>query len=214
MSDFPQGGGWWEASDGKWYAPELHPDYRAPDHEPPAHQPTDQSSDRPPDQPTDQSSPGPGPYQPPIGPPPGGGVADPRFEGFEPPSPGERLQDPGLQTPPGPGSGGGLPPHQRYPAVGSKKGSTGKIIAIVLGGIFLLMAGGCGLFIWTFRDEIADATIDFSDAVAVDDQGTCRVTGIDFGEDYEIDATLIATSATVDSHYLVDFEVVDQEGRT
>ena len=30
MSDFSQGPGWWEASDGKWYAPELHPDYRVP----------------------------------------------------------------------------------------------------------------------------------------------------------------------------------------
>jgi hypothetical protein len=30
MSDFSQGAGWWQASDGKWYAPELHPDYRPP----------------------------------------------------------------------------------------------------------------------------------------------------------------------------------------
>jgi hypothetical protein len=28
MSDQSQGPGWWQASDGKWYAPELHPDYR------------------------------------------------------------------------------------------------------------------------------------------------------------------------------------------
>src|ERR1700733_7115905 len=26
MSDFSQGPGWWVASDGKWYPPELHPD--------------------------------------------------------------------------------------------------------------------------------------------------------------------------------------------
>lgn len=26
MSDTSQGPGWWQASDGKWYAPELHPD--------------------------------------------------------------------------------------------------------------------------------------------------------------------------------------------
>lgn len=26
MSDVPQGDGWWQASDGRWYAPELHPD--------------------------------------------------------------------------------------------------------------------------------------------------------------------------------------------
>lgn len=30
MSDTSQGDGWWIASDGKWYAPELHPDYRPP----------------------------------------------------------------------------------------------------------------------------------------------------------------------------------------
>jgi hypothetical protein len=29
MSDTQQGAGWWQASDGKWYAPEQHPDYRA-----------------------------------------------------------------------------------------------------------------------------------------------------------------------------------------
>jgi TM2 domain-containing membrane protein YozV len=29
MSDVPQGPGWWQASDGKWYAPELHPDHQA-----------------------------------------------------------------------------------------------------------------------------------------------------------------------------------------
>jgi|GEM_PF-1181926 len=30
MSDTSQGEGWWVASDGKWYAPEQHPDYVAP----------------------------------------------------------------------------------------------------------------------------------------------------------------------------------------
>jgi hypothetical protein len=29
MSDTQQGAGWWQASDGKWYAPEQHPDYKA-----------------------------------------------------------------------------------------------------------------------------------------------------------------------------------------
>ncbi len=28
MSDVSQGHGWWLASDGKWYPPEHHPDYR------------------------------------------------------------------------------------------------------------------------------------------------------------------------------------------
>ncbi len=30
MSDVGQGPGWWQATDGKWYAPETHPDYRPP----------------------------------------------------------------------------------------------------------------------------------------------------------------------------------------
>ncbi len=30
MSDTSQGPGWWLASDGRWYAPELHPNYVAP----------------------------------------------------------------------------------------------------------------------------------------------------------------------------------------
>lgn len=30
MTDAPQGDGWWQASDGLWYAPETHPDYMPP----------------------------------------------------------------------------------------------------------------------------------------------------------------------------------------
>ena len=30
MSDISQGPGWWQAADGKWYAPELHPNYQPP----------------------------------------------------------------------------------------------------------------------------------------------------------------------------------------
>src|SRR6476619_6421021 len=29
MSDSTQGEGWWQASDGKWYPPEQHPDFQA-----------------------------------------------------------------------------------------------------------------------------------------------------------------------------------------
>ncbi len=35
MSDTSQGHGWWQASDGKWYAPETHPNYRAQSYQPP-----------------------------------------------------------------------------------------------------------------------------------------------------------------------------------
>jgi hypothetical protein len=30
MSDTSQGQGWWQASDGKWYPPEQHPNYQPP----------------------------------------------------------------------------------------------------------------------------------------------------------------------------------------
>lgn len=41
MSDVSQGDGWWRASDGKWYAPEQHPDYKpAPPPPPDAPPPT------------------------------------------------------------------------------------------------------------------------------------------------------------------------------
>ena len=39
MSDAPQGPGWWQASDGKWYAPELHPDHQPTAPTPPASPP-------------------------------------------------------------------------------------------------------------------------------------------------------------------------------
>ena len=61
MSDTPQGPGWWIASDGRWYAPELHPDVREPvtDQSPPPGEgwpsspPTEESLDESLDQPHD-----------------------------------------------------------------------------------------------------------------------------------------------------------------
>jgi hypothetical protein len=35
MSEMPEGEGWWLASDGKYYAPELHPDFVKPPPPPP-----------------------------------------------------------------------------------------------------------------------------------------------------------------------------------
>src|SRR5262245_23497511 len=35
MSEYSQGEGWWQASDGKWYPPELHPSVPAPTQLPP-----------------------------------------------------------------------------------------------------------------------------------------------------------------------------------
>src|SRR5262245_38169099 len=42
MSDTSQGEGWWQASDGKWYAPEQHPDVQQPDVQQPT-QPVDEA---------------------------------------------------------------------------------------------------------------------------------------------------------------------------
>ncbi len=47
MSDTSQGPGWWQASDDKWYPPELHPSYRAPPPPSTAAVPTAQPPQRP-----------------------------------------------------------------------------------------------------------------------------------------------------------------------
>ncbi len=52
MSDQARGPGWWVASDGKWYPPETHPNYRPPP--PPPPQPrsaVEQVRNRPPERP-------------------------------------------------------------------------------------------------------------------------------------------------------------------
>lgn len=199
MSDRRLGDGWWEASDGKWYAPELHPDYRPPAEPPPPQTPFGQPpAGAPFGQPPAGTPPGDTPY----GLPPGPGVG-----GFDPPRYGERVGS----VPP-PGAGGGPTHGQFYPAVTPGKRSTGRVLAIIFGGLFLLVAGGCGVFLWSFRDQIADEIVDFSDAVTVDDPATCQVTGTDFADDYEIEATLTATSARVESHYQLRVQVTGPQG--
>jgi hypothetical protein len=66
VSDTSQGEGWWEASDGKWYAPELHPDYVAPAPEP-------EPAPAPEPEPSEVVAPTEPPPIPPIEPPPVGG---------------------------------------------------------------------------------------------------------------------------------------------
>jgi Mycobacterium 19 kDa lipoprotein antigen len=44
MTDRPQGPGWWQASDLKWYPPEQHPNYVAPPSPPPTHTATQSPS--------------------------------------------------------------------------------------------------------------------------------------------------------------------------
>ena len=119
---------------------------------------------------------------------------------YEPP---QDYSQPGRSTAPPCGStpGGGAGP---YPQPRSGR-SAGRIVAIVFSVIFLLVVAGCGAFVFVFRDLLGDSLIDFSDAVYVDDPATCRVVGVDFAEDYEIEADLTATSAVVNSHYELTF---------
>src|SRR5271170_1304324 len=44
----PPGPGWWEGGDGRWYAPEQHPDYRPPSPAPPLDLPPSPSDAPPP----------------------------------------------------------------------------------------------------------------------------------------------------------------------
>ena len=214
MSDTPTGPDWWQASDDRWYPPETHPDYRA----------SGQVAG-----PAGDSGGAPNPvegFAPPS--------ADQRFPTpVDPPpaGPGGQYPIPGRYPSPGPGRGpsvgsepgvggdpglGGEPvagQHARYPtAPPPQKRSSGKVLAIIFGVVFLLLAGGCGLFVYSFRDEIADATIDFSDSVEVDDEATCSVLGVDFSGNYEIEATLTAADSADESHYQLTFQVIEEDG--
>jgi hypothetical protein len=49
MSDTPRGSDWWRASDGKWYPPEQHPQYRPPPPPPtPSNEPRERVGSAPP----------------------------------------------------------------------------------------------------------------------------------------------------------------------
>ena len=127
MSDESQGPGWWYATDGRWYPPEMHPDHRA-DPEPPPVAP-------PPVQP------------PPVAPP---AVSPP--PGSTPPvwSPTGAAAPPPVQTPAAGSTGGwandpgaGLPPTLGVPraAPPARGPSTGRIVAIVVTLVVLVLGG-------------------------------------------------------------------------
>jgi len=92
MSDVSQGPGWWIASDGKWYPPELHPSVaellQSESHVPSQLQPAQAASNlQPSGAPSWISPPTYAPYPPGYGPPPG-----------MPPMGGASYQDPGVRV--------------------------------------------------------------------------------------------------------------------
>ncbi|MGH9245207.1 MAG: hypothetical protein ACRD29_13010 [Acidimicrobiales bacterium] len=127
MTDAPQGPGWWQASDGRWYPPEQHPDQpptqQVPQPGPPP-EPTQQVPQTgPPSEPTQQL--------PPTGPPGAGWRPQPQ------PQPGYPGGPPPGGPPPGPppasGAGGSKLPLIIAIAV---------LVALIFGvGGFLLLSG-------------------------------------------------------------------------
>jgi hypothetical protein len=140
MSDAPQGPGWWQASDGKWYAPEQHPDYHPPTQPLPPTEPQapveSQPSQQPPGgPPTDE--------QPPIAPPPGPPVAPPlappavQGPAFEAPAAGAINAPYGAVPPLYPTDPGAMPPATPPPP-----NRTPMFIALAIAVVLLLGAGG------------------------------------------------------------------------
>ena len=165
---------------------------------------------------------------------PGSPQPTPGLASFAAPNIVDRYPTPHAPAPGGPGLGGtpGLGDTTQA-GPGAPKGqqrSTTRVLVLIFGAVFLLMAGGCGLFVYNFRDEIADATIDFSAADPVPLDGSvavgCDVRGTGFGENYGVDVTLTApaTAAGDDaaadnaagedatSHYQVAFELFGEDG--
>ncbi len=143
-------------------------------------------------------------YRPPA-PPVTAGISE-----FEPPRIEQRYPTP-VQPPPGSPPPAGPVPGGFQPGA-AKKRSNGKVLAIVFGVLFLLLAGGCGAFLYSFRDEIADATVDFTDSEVADDAASCEVSGLGFSGNFEIDVTLEANADIEPSHYQVTFEVSTLDG--
>ncbi|MGA8371148.1 MAG: DUF4190 domain-containing protein [Acidimicrobiales bacterium] len=99
MSETQQGAGWWQASDGKWYAPELHPNYVAPT----TPSPTEEMS----------AGAGSGATEGPVGETPGAPTSPGAIAPGEPAGPGGYAGAP-VGYPAGPGGYAGAP--VRYPA--------------------------------------------------------------------------------------------------
>lgn len=218
MSDFPQGPGWWQASDDKWYAPELHPDYQ-----PNAQSNAQSNAESAAESNSQSSAPSSGPTSASSADSrPGSSSPRPDISEFEPPVADQRVGFPGPGIGPaaapspdisGTGVSGPPPVGQPvlYPGVPAKKRSTGKVLAIVFGVLFLLLVAGCGAFVFAFRDEIADGGIDFTDGVEAGDDtqasASCEATGLRFGSSYGVAASLNSVDESVTSHFEMSFEL-------
>ncbi len=140
MSDEPQGPGWWYATDGRWYPPEMHPDHR-PDPEPPPPEPPPVVAPVVPPgwSPT-------GAAVPPSGPPP---TAAPT---------GGWTDAPAAGVPPSLGVPRAAPPPRGR--------STGRVVAIVLAivlsilGVLVLLGVLLGVGVFATQDLATDATPD------------------------------------------------------
>ncbi|MFW6868495.1 hypothetical protein ACOACQ_13970 [Nocardioides sp. CPCC 206347] len=161
-------------------------------------QPPEQPNENPPyGQPGQPGQPQQWPVAPPpaggYNPPPGGGYTPPPAGGYNPPPGGGYTPPPGGYAPP-PGGYGAPSPYGQKPSGGS-----GKVIAIVVGVIVLLVlvvcGGAVGLLIWG-ANTVDDALDEFDpDRVG----GSNNPITLEVGEEFEIDGVEYADGWSVAS---------------
>ena len=208
MSDRPLGPGYWQASDGRWYPPDSVSGQQASTSPgpaggqggfgpPPGQNYGQGSGQTPPAQPGYGQG---GPGQPGYGPPPGGGYGPPGQSPYGSP--------PGAQAPyaaPGYGPGYAAPPSS------GNGGRTALIVLAVIGGIFVLLIGGCSVLIFAAGNAVEDVAddffVDFSNAQTSTDPVSCRVDGLDFADDYRVYGTVTNNSGET-SAYRYEYELL------
>jgi len=164
MASSPEGPGWWQASDGQWYPPESHPNYRPPA-APPTAPPTEQYQ-LPPTQPTPQyqAPPAAPPYQAPTAP-PAYGQPNPYGQPPQGPPPGQYV-----------GGAYGAPPPAAPPASGKGKGI---LIAAIVVAVLLI----AGVLVAVLAGGSDDDSADGGPEVIVGGRDTGSTTGGQVGTD-------------------------------
>ncbi len=182
MSDFPQGQGWWQASDGKWYPPSGQ---ASPSADPSL------AGAAPPSGPPAHGAP------PPAGAPPYGGPAPAGAPPYGPPPAGY----PAYGAPPPRKSGGRTVWIVLAVVLG--------LIVLGCAGCVGLVYWGAEQAGTSLGELIDEATLDFTGAERADDPASCDVIGFQFdgSDDYLVEATLTNTSG-VPSHYRVEYELL------